>query len=911
MKIETNEKTEINKTKEQVIEETEKNEENKKNCSFLVNYISNEFKSLSISTQFLFLYFFIMVNFVILLSVTKVLDINNILNEQSNYYFYKAAIKNYTLVQQMLSLELRHKITYSYQQNILSNLFVYEIYSKELISNGLLNQNTNIDTDKNDKLFDSISNNNLNYKLNWKITEKTNNKINQLVTPNYLITPLLAQSANFSGLEIVNMYIVANVLNEICDNNSLFFKYPYEKSEDISNLQSNSNEFDSIIDPITYCSSSNFTNFTNNWFNIWNSSITNKSIQHDFKVLSLLRERDNYTNDEYFMVSMFNQMNNPIDGKNYNVFFALKFKREYTNIIVNDKNYVPFNNNKTNWTDITYLNINNQQGISNINESLLNKYSIDEKSTIVLSNKNQLNNLFMYGMLNPNSNETGFDVNSVFIKTDLIINSSNYTQNFFYINDNLFFNWSLFANVYFNSAINYSSPDYSIISYPNNTNNFNCFHKNLTVYYQNLHSTLKNYFNDVPYNCLDDVCHFVDCSNLLNPNLTNYNRVFDYTNQFPNCLCMPMFCYDKINTNTVPDEFKNFLYESINLDKECAFNFTKMSYNNNNYSQYIVSVHTSPLLFNNQSSSISIYLIDQSQQRNIFSLDKIWNDYVKLVVFCIYFIFLFIILIIFVKITVVKFSVFQKRIDDSYGIIEDIIMVKENRITSEKEEVEILKEEQNNLIDGNKEEEFGKLEDEKQEEKIVISTVKEKTKNPKDEILVKKEIKVEEVEKFEDELEEITTMIRNNKNEFKIDFDSQGNIFAEDKTIKQFKVEVNKMKYLLNVTTEDNKKAILKGNDESFAENKFENQIDSTVYIISELLSTEMIIFDQISQNFSYVEKGKPPNNKNKFSDIIDKYLYDEQVRVNEIIVEKVIESLTNYFYDEINDKWIVRIVKI
>ena len=300
MKIETNEKTEINKTKEQVIEETEKNEENKKNCSFLVNYISNEFKSLSISTQFLFLYFFIMVNFVILLSVTKVLDINNILNEQSNYYFYKAAIKNYTLVQQMLSLELRHKITYSYQQNILSNLFVYEIYSKELISNGLLNQNTNIDTDKNDKLFDSISNNNLNYKLNWKITEKTNNKINQLVTPNYLITPLLAQSANFSGLEIVNMYIVANVLNEICDNNSLFFKYPYEKSEDISNLQSNSNEFDSIIDPITYCSSSNFTNFTNNWFNIWNSSITNKSIQHDFKVLSLLRERDNNTNDEYY-----------------------------------------------------------------------------------------------------------------------------------------------------------------------------------------------------------------------------------------------------------------------------------------------------------------------------------------------------------------------------------------------------------------------------------------------------------------------------------------------------------------------------------------------------------------------------------------------------------------------------------
>ena len=138
---------------------------------------------------------------------------------------------------------------------------------------------------------------------------------------------------------------------------------------------------------------------------------------------------------------------------------------------------------------------------------------------------------------------------------------------------------------------------------------------------------------------------------------------------------------------------------------------------------------------------------------------------------------------------------------------------------------------------------------------------------------------------------------------------SNSNIFMEDKTIIQFQVEVKKIKYLLNFNTENDKSLnnyLLKE-----IEDKYNNRILTTVQIMSELLSTELIFFDKINQNFSYSGKGKPSVNRKRILELIETNLYDEQIRINKILVDNIIQSFIYYFTDEINEKWAEKIEKI
>ena len=247
-----------------------------------------------------------------------------------------------------------------------------------------------------------------------------------------------------------------------------------------------------------------------------------------------------------------------------------------------------------------------------------------------------------------------------------------------------------------------------------------------------------------------------------------------------------------------------------------------------------------------------------------------------------------------------KFKVLNKRIDDSLKIIEESILYKE---TNEKEN-ELLSDDQSKLINDQN--------DDQNEENIKEENKVEISKNYRiDESKIDDSISQEEIfeNNYDDELDEIKTLIKNNRNEFKINMNSNSNIFMEDKTIIQFQVEVKKIKYLLNFNTENDKSLnnyLLKE-----IEDKYNNRILTTVQIMSELLSTELIFFGKINQNFSYSGKGKPSVNRKRILELIETNLYDEQIRINKILVDNIIQSFIYYFTDEINEKWAEKIEKI
>jgi acetyltransferase-like isoleucine patch superfamily enzyme len=303
---------------------------------------------------------------------------------------------------------------------------------------------------------------------------------------------------------------------------------------------------------------------------------------------------------------------------------------------------------------------------------------------------------------------------------------------------------------------------------------------------------------------------------------------------------------------------------------------------------------------NEMSSSITIIINDL-----ILETDSIinvrWVIYqIKEGIYIFYSITLIIIGIFFFYLSMVKFKVLNNRIDDSLKIIEESILYKETNDM----EIELLSEDQSKLINDQI--------DDQNEENIKEENKVEISKNYNiEESKIDDSISQEEIfeNNYDDELDEIMTLIKNNRNEFKINMNSNSNIFMEDKTIIQFQVEVKKIKYLLNFNTENDKSLnnyLLKE-----IEDKYNNRILTTVQIMSELLSTELIFFDKINQNFSYSGKGKSSVNRKRILELIETNLYDEQIKINKILVNNVIQSFIFYFTDEINEKWAEKIDKI
>jgi len=910
---------------------TEDNEKGRRNRLSFIYDIYEEFRNLGISNQFLFLYFLFLGIFVFVLVYSKIRQIDEIMYKQTNTYFYNVTIKNLLEVQQSINVDWQQRNSALYQKLLGTNMFFFKIYSKELINNNFLlvsnvNDNRidisiNFNNAANLSLFNSLSDQYYEYNLLADLSTIANYKnissvpkdesvigVGLLAVPMYLFSPVFSQRSRFGGLLLNNFNLVAYQLdsNNNCvtgDNNNVFFKYPYEKKE-IKSLQTNYQIFDIILDPVGKCflpkTSANKTLTKKyNWFYQLENHLINTNKTSEYDVVSLLRLSDNYLTDEYVSIILTNKMT--INNKNYIISYSLKMMRYsisssikqnyYNNDINSALNYMIFWNlyNHSNYR----INYDYSDGI------YFNKYNIDDNSVIIFNYANQLNTIFRYG-LEPN-NLTQNNINSMLITKDLIDNYSGLQESFFYSMDNLFFQFASFANSYYHSQNLYKVSNGTI-------DTDRCSINNLTRYYERLQTAYNNsltYFQTgEKYDCLQDACHYVNCYN--DSELTKYQTTWDSKNIYPNCLCMPMYCYNK--NSIVPPEFQVFMGKNKTLEKNCQIYFERMKSSNDiNYStKYIVFIRNDPLHYRIGSSTISLFLVEKTQGIGILQQHTEETDILKMAVYIFYSVTLFIISLLFFKITSMKFSVFNERIDDSINVMDELIMVNDEKFTTEKEESE-KKEEEKNLIESAKNDDDKKA-DHNEDNKIDIAK-KEKKSDKKSEGKDKEEENNEE--NCEDELDEIKTLIRNNRNEFKIDFDSNRNMFMEDKTILQFIVEVKKQKYLLNFTTEVNRKNLIKENESSFIENLFDTRIETTVQIISELLSTELISFERINQNFYYVDKGKPPKNKQKFTELIEKYLYDEQVRVNEIMVDKVIESLINYYYDEINEKWVNRIVNI
>lgn len=936
------EKLETNKDKEKVTEVmSEGDNNNKKTClSFFID-MYEEFRALGISTQFLFCYFVFLGIFVFILIYSKIKQTEEIMTKQTNYYFYNTTIRNILEKQQLINVHLQQFNAATYQKLVYQHLFLLKIYSRELqthellsFSNstqGYINVPFNFNGTDNLSLFSIMTDSNYEYKLLrdlkglnddfiFKQAPGTSTYSLGLLIPHlYLTCPLLTQRSSYGGLTIVNYKFLAYEVddNNNCvpgDNTNIFFKYPYEKIE-LSSPQKNTDIFDIVIDPIGKCfinkTSANHTLIKkNNWFYNWEANFLSSSKQSDFNSIVLLRQSENYRNDEYVVISFLNKYNYGSKKLVYSITMKILRNSNISSIVQKDF-YTNDANNKINY--MTFWNSYNKPKyrikIDSKDQLYYNKYNIDDNNILFITNPNELNNIYRYGM--EPYNLTGINVNSLMLTKDSIDNFKNLSENFYYSMDNLFYVYADFANTFYQNERLYNLSNGSISLDKCSLNNLTDYY---TTYKTAQENSLSYYKSGVMYDCLNDACHYVNCYN--DSDLTSFRTVFDAYSQYPNCLCMPMYCYN--NNSIIPDEYKVFRKKNKTLNKPCYFNFERMKTftTGEYYTKYIIYAFQDPLNYNFGSSSLNLFLAEQTQE--IVILNSHWDgaNVLKVAIYIFYSLTLLVICLCFFKITSVKFAVFNSRIDDSITMLDEIIMVKEEQIYSTQKEDEQPKDEANHLIEGlqvGPNEGANKVEMSPEKDgQQNQPTLKDKKKLNRSETVKQKEKTSDDldVENCEDELDEIKTLIMNNRNEFKIDFDSNKNIFMEDKTILQFIVEVKKQKYLLNFATENNKKNFLKGND-SFIENMFENRIESTVHILSELLSTEMIFFEKINQNFYFTEKGRPPKNKNKFADLIEKNLYDEQVRVNEIMVDKVIESLISYYFDEISDKWVNKIVNI
>ena len=911
----SNEKEEFPKKEKKIT----KIEIEKKKCDLFLKNLYDEFRSYSISTQFVFFYFFLLFIFVIVLIYIKINEIEKILTKQTNLFMYTYTNYDFLEKQESLIVDLGAIDSQYTQNNLIQNLLVMKIYFKELINrNFLLISNKNPEdyisinnTKLNPLLFSDFSDNLCNYTLFTNLSTLGNYSynpndtdhigLNLLATPLFLITPLLSQLVGKNEFEIINFYLIAYPLDDqnncIVSSENLFFKYPYEKDEISIIDENNTDIYDYFIDPVGKCfmnktviEKENFI-MSYNWFYKWEEYFINSTQDSDFNFMTLLRQNDDLSNDKYFLLSTF--FTNTIIGKKYNIDLTIKSK-----IILNNSNKLSEKNRVSKITLLNQYNRSNSFRVkfNYLENNLLRPYFIDDNSILIFYIDDSIDDIFKYGT--EIQSKSILDPNSKYITMDLIQNNNITNQNLFFQKDLLFFTFANFVNTYYNN--------FRINEISNQTINLpRCSINNLTEYYLSYNLKQRNsltFFKtgDI-YDCLQDVCHYINCSN--DSDLNNFTTVFDSESRYPNCLCMPMFCYN--NNSIIPDEFLRFKSKTFQLNHLCEMRIERnLLMNETNFSEpflrYLVRTVVHPLYLNEMSSSITILMNDLiSETDSIINVRGVIYK-IKQGIYIFYSITLLIIGIFFFYLSMVKFKVLNKRIDDSLKIIEESILYKE---TNEKEN-ELLSDDQSKLINDQN--------DDQNEENIKEENKVEISKNYRiDESKIDDTISQEEIfeNNYDDELDEIKTLIKNNRNEFKINMNSNSNIFMEDKTIIQFQVEVKKIKYLLNFNTENDKSLnnyLLKE-----IEDKYNNRILTTVQIMSELLSTELIFFDKINQNFSYSGKGKPSVNRKRILELIETNLYDEQIRINKILVDNIIQSFIYYFTDEINEKWAEKIEKI
>ena len=457
-----------------------------------------------------------------------------------------------------------------------------------------------------------------------------------------------------------------------------------------------------------------------------------------------------------------------------------------------------------------------------------------------------------------------------------------------------------------------------------NSNNSKCYYsgEDLLNYY--------NYYNNTQTNCLMDVCNIMDCK-IYGTNSTLYQKYFPITSKFrthPQCLCLPMLCYDD-NTFEVISQLSDYevayskTMNQFQISSECSYNFDKKEFNDNN--NYPISVKYKAFQSAKFSNVITLLFLQSNLSKEIIirNLKSLMNSNINIINSA-YSILVGILIILFIKQLRFQMKDFSFRVDlikslhkkileesqDDTQAIETLDNNQDSQIISS-EEVKI--EEVDNIIN-------------KQE----APSRQDNDIKPKSKIDIKTKNEIETISQS-DELRELFDLINNNISEFFINFKIAENVYKEYSIIQYYDQLLTKKRNLNNIIpigmknehyTISNRIAFgsfqpinesdndYTGNQGSSEENcelpqEIKDDIDNNFskIILSELASVEFINIDGYNKNLFF----RRPNQKSLFDlyEYINLFLFNDDLYINEMFDEQKLQSVLSYIYKEIIEKWL------
>jgi len=749
------------------------------------------------------------------------------------------------------------------------------------------------------------------------------------IDPNNIIpiiwefTPIFTQHYERMGIMLESTYFLGYKINNCFKSSddqvkfNAFFKFPLKKKEMTQLLDSNLKAFDFILEPIGSCYDFLFENEAirekskkTNWYKTYESNFIkfNKTLNYQsFKLLKLDQ------NNIKTVVSMAVNSIKLSFGKDQDYIFSFVHQ---TDII---KDFLPYETENLNDEDQSsntfsiyegeYLDGQEFVPFYVSDNIYLSTYNIDDHYRVIKTVPQFIQDMFRYGVhqksiYEPTRVYKDDEGNVINLKPDSALfsqyfiddfNDESYNRNFLlsypFSYDFTFFKYVNFMADYLNSKFYY--------------NESWCRIRRLDLYNDYLKSF--NPGNDIRLDCLYDICKIIDCttSPFLNKYHINPEKQIDY---FPNCYCLPLFCYDNdvFSENiTYHKEFKPlvpYIKNITDLPRKCSINFLRKDNNTKFYSTIVNS------FFDDISNKKASSLFSLSMQKftigdQILELQEETLSPIKKIMFFSYIFLLFIIALAFTTVMMKNVKKTSFRINKLHNFYANVINNSLNGLIEEnnKLSLEALQ---------NMEEKMDELEQQQSDKKVALLSIAIPSNIPIDN--PDKDFKEsKKPAEIYDELTEFKNLITSNLDIFKVDFTIDQNIYNQNKIIDSLKKEFMRDCYTKVMLHSKVKK------DQSFEESaisedsKGNNNLsfisegslsnNMNFYILYELMSTEMIDFDKYTQNFYFTEKKSGIFN---FYDQIDKGLLNDEIHLNETTDVDKLEKSIEYYINEVHKKW-------
>lgn len=745
------------------------------------------FRSLSISQQIFYFFWFLLVIYTTLLLYLKLNQLSELLKAHINKNYYSSIVINKLNEQRQIKATLDN-INSIHTQNIYDRQLLFlQIYSKEMISNNIAGSPQKIfnieqlDQEKSKTFYSSISplftmTKGLTDLMKVSQQEQSdNNNYSNLLFLFYNNVPLFYQNLNSINKISLMSYSLLSYDMQCNENNQVYFRFPLEQvTFDTGVIQQNDRYYDRIIDPVNRCENEN--DIINNWYYQYHgASIDDGQI----RIISLNKENFVHENEEYFMNFLSFKINN---GNNV-ISFIQKINKNYSHSNPKNQNFDELFSVISKINDYSiHIDKKNNNYYNN------NQYSIDDNEHIILRSPSFIQDFYSYAIF-PKDKDPKSELNIFSLSYEEMKNIVNYDINYYFSKDVMLFSFIDFINTYF-----YSNK---------------CLVTNLTEYY-----------NTVDYKCEVDYCFYHKC-NITNSLFDQTFNPWDY-GYLPNCYCLPLFCIDERNKDTIPLEFSKIesftelikdvgtngkiistnenYFSFINKEAKCRINLNQKN-STNSPTKYLANIKYSDTMSDSRRKSLNIHLFDDSKITK-----EVINPFSQLIyafmwkVYLIYSIGVGALLISVVLLLWIKVNNLKKRILEIRKILPKIIEYSNYKKKNLLKEDFANKSNSRNLSNYYSNDDALSLIESTSSTKdlpllssLINNEISNKNEEKKKELsqksnsfhktfgLVKKGDKYEPV--LQDELQDLNYLVYTHINEFKLSFSVDEHMFGEDKII--------------------------------------------------------------------------------------------------------------------------------